>query len=110
MRIWDVSPSILCRKHLLGEHRELHAIWDILFDDTSGSRMHTETQRWVSKLAALRIRHEKLVEEMTKRGYNHQTPLPPAPDENTIQDVFLLTPEEQLEDLTSRRCDCPLGS
>lgn len=30
MRIWDIHPSLLCRKHLLGEHRELHAIWSIL--------------------------------------------------------------------------------
>lgn len=27
MRIWDLSPKRLCRNHLLGEHRELHAIW-----------------------------------------------------------------------------------
>ena len=30
MRVWDVSPKELCRAHLLGEHRELHAIWTIL--------------------------------------------------------------------------------
>ena len=24
MRIWDVDPALLCRSHLLGEHRELH--------------------------------------------------------------------------------------
>ncbi len=23
MRVWDISLSLLCRKHLLGEHREL---------------------------------------------------------------------------------------
>jgi len=27
MRIWDIPPKRLCRSHLLGEHRELHAIW-----------------------------------------------------------------------------------
>jgi hypothetical protein len=25
MRIWDIEPRKLCRNHLLGEHRELHA-------------------------------------------------------------------------------------
>lgn len=24
MRMWVVNPKILCRKHLLGEHVELH--------------------------------------------------------------------------------------
>lgn len=30
MRIWDIPPDKLCRNHLLGEHNELHAIWNIL--------------------------------------------------------------------------------
>ncbi|HEX6642404.1 MAG TPA: pyrimidine dimer DNA glycosylase/endonuclease V, partial [Thermoanaerobaculia bacterium] len=38
MRIWDVDPAELCRAHLLGEHRELHAIWTILTQDRRGYR------------------------------------------------------------------------
>ncbi|NCS72473.1 MAG: pyrimidine dimer DNA glycosylase, partial [Candidatus Magasanikbacteria bacterium] len=30
MRVWDIHPKYLCRKHLLGEHRELHGLWNIL--------------------------------------------------------------------------------
>jgi len=30
MRIWDVHVKHLRRKHLLGEHRELHDLWNIL--------------------------------------------------------------------------------
>lgn len=30
MRIWDIQPKYLCRKHLLAEHRELHGLWNIL--------------------------------------------------------------------------------
>ena len=29
MRVWDISTEKLCKNHLLGEHRELHAIWNI---------------------------------------------------------------------------------
>ena len=36
MRIWDVRPEELCRLHLFGEHRELHAIWAILTRDEGG--------------------------------------------------------------------------
>ena len=30
MRIWDVNPGYLNRQSLLGEHRELHAIFSII--------------------------------------------------------------------------------
>ena len=36
MRIWDLKPEILCDKHLLGEHRELHAIWSVLTLNKTG--------------------------------------------------------------------------
>jgi len=75
MRIWDIDPKLLCRQHLLGEHRELHALWTILTENKKGYRQHPETKRWVGKLAALYTRHERLVKEMERRGYNHQSPL-----------------------------------
>ena len=67
MRIWDLEPACLCRSHLLGEHRELHAVWSILTQDKRGYRAHPETRRWEGKLAALYRRHEALVAEMTQR-------------------------------------------
>ena len=42
MRIWDVPPECLCRQHLLGEHRELHAIWTILTTGKTGYTRHPE--------------------------------------------------------------------
>lgn len=77
MRIWDVPPRELCRNHLLGEHRELHALWTILTKHTSGFKNHPETLRWRGKLKALYHRHEQLVKEMHRRGYAHHTPLDP---------------------------------
>ncbi len=44
MRIWDIPASKLCTKHLLGEHRELHTIWNILTQNKSGYSRHPETQ------------------------------------------------------------------
>lgn len=48
MRIWDIAPKFLCQKHLLGEHRELHAIWNILtiYRGQGGYSKHPETKRW----------------------------------------------------------------
>lgn len=110
MRVWDVSPSILCRLHLLGEHRELHAIWTVLVHKKKGYANHPETLRWRGKLRALFARHEALVEEMTRRGYLHQSPL--AASEATgksVQDVFVDPVEEQLKILKEKPCECPLA-
>ena len=60
MRIWDVAPGVLCRRHLLGEHRELHGLWNILTQDKRGYRRHPETVRREGELAALFGRHELL--------------------------------------------------
>lgn len=75
MRIWDIPVRELCRVHLLGEHRELHAIWSILTNDKKGYRNHPETIRWVGSLAALYVRHEQEAAEMLLRGYKHNSPL-----------------------------------
>jgi hypothetical protein len=107
MRIWDLDPSVLCRQHLLGEHRELHALWTILTKNRSGYMSHPETKRWVGKLPALHKRHEALVHEMKKRSYNHHSPLNDLDVEGLeIQEVFVHTPEEQIEIIQSKKCEC----
>lgn len=107
MRIWDLPPAILCRAHLLGEHRELHAIWTVLTEEKTGYARHPETIRWRGKLAALYFRHEALVEEMTRRGYRHASPLDPTlATGSAVQDVFVDLPERQIEILRAKGCDC----
>jgi len=51
MRVWDIHPKHLCRKHLLAEHRELHGLWNILtkHKGAGGYSHHPETLRWVGK-------------------------------------------------------------
>lgn len=36
MRIWDISPAYLNRQSLLGEHRELHGLYNILSESKKG--------------------------------------------------------------------------
>jgi hypothetical protein len=109
MRIWDIPPEKLCRQHLLGEHRELHALWSIITQNKKGYSNHPETLRWRGKLRALYNRHEQLVNEMEKRGYNHKTPLDAslAVGKKT-QDVFINTIDEQKRILRSRKCSCKI--
>jgi hypothetical protein len=110
VRVWDVDPKILCRQHLLGEHRELHGLWNILtkHGGAGGYSFHPETRRWVGKLGALYTRHERLWEEMTRRGYKHASTLDQDLTRGTsfVQDVYIDTPEAQLLLLKVKGCAC----
>lgn len=107
MRIWDLPPDRLCRSHLLGEHRELHAIWSVLTKGRTGYSRHPETLRWHGRLRALWLRHEALAAEMQRRGYQHASPL----DEtlatgDAVQTQLIDTVDEQLAILRAKGCDC----
>ena len=109
MRIWDIPPSKLCTQHLLGEHRELHAIWNILTQNKSGYSKHPETLRWKGKLAALYLRHEELAKEMLRRKYNHKTELDRKyATGNLSQNQFVNTYDEQLNILKNKGCKCKI--
>ena len=107
MRIWDISPSKLCRSHLLGEHRELHAIWAVITKNKRGYSHHPETKRWKGKLNALYLRHEKLVKEMQRRGYSHNSNLEKRLAKGSSrQNVFVDSIEKQIKILKRKNCDC----
>jgi hypothetical protein len=109
MRIWDLNPKYLCRKHLLAEHRELHGLWNILTKHGSkgGYSRHPETLRWVGKQKALYLRHKALVEEFAERGYQHKTPLDEELAVGTgIQKELINTIAEQKVLLSSKPCEC----
>lgn len=110
MRIWDIPAQELCQKHLLGEHRELHAIWTILTTDRKGYRNHPETKRWVGKLKALYNRHAELVQEMERRGYVHKSPLDKTlATGSDLQDAFVHSIDEQHIILQNKPCTCPIS-
>jgi hypothetical protein len=113
MRIWDIHPKYLCRKHLLAEHRELHGLWNILikYGGKGGYSHHPETKRWIGKTLALYNRHELLIVEFFRRGYRHLTPLNKkyAAGKNN-QDFFIDNIEEQKIILTNKPCECLLNT
>jgi hypothetical protein len=112
MRIWDVHPKYLCRKHLLAEHRELHGVWNILtkHQGRGGYSRHPETLRWAGKTLALYARHKTLVREFKRRGYEHRSPLDKRLAKGSgKQKAFINTIPEQREILKNKPCDCPIG-
>ncbi len=104
MRIWDLNPGYLNRGSLLGEHRELHGILNILTLGKKGYSRHPETLRWKGHVEALKMRHELLVSEMRLRGYRHHSPVTveAAP---VWPELFIDPPGEQYEILARKYAD-----
>lgn len=111
MRVWDIHPKHLCRKHLLAEHRELHGLWNILtkHGGRGGYSRHPETLRWVGKTRALYERHIVLVQELARRKYQHHSPLDKKLAKGSkSQQVFINTAAEQKIILKNKPCECLL--
>jgi len=72
MRMWMVDPKKMCRKHLLGEHGELHKF-------LSGWKKKRALSGYVVSNAiepsSYKKRHDKIAREMKRRGYKHKSPL-----------------------------------
>lgn len=66
MRMWMVDPKIMCRNHLLGEHRELHAIAGLIRKKKSLDGYLSEG---LIDPRLLQSRHLALSKEMSQRGY-----------------------------------------
>lgn len=84
MRMWMVDPRLMCNKHLLGEHGELHKFMH-------NWRKHHRVDGRISGNAmeplSYQSRHEELANEMLLRGMNHCSPL--------AQPDFSYLPEHQ---------------
>jgi hypothetical protein len=72
VRLWGIDPKIMCRQHLLGEHKELHMMAGSIALGKS-IRGYVTTGLIDTRLIALR--HEALATEMAQRGYKHRSPL-----------------------------------
>ena len=80
MRMWMVEPELMCRNHLLGEHRECHTLYGCLF---LGRSIAGHLSRGQVEPQNLKARHDSLEDEMSRRGYRHMSPLeniPGAPE------------------------------
>lgn len=107
MRIWDIPEERLCRSHLLGEHRELHAIWSILTKNKKGYSRHPEVLRWRGHLKALYLRHGRLVAEMGRSGYRHNSPLNITLAKGSAsQRNFVDCYSKQIKNLKAKKCQC----
>ena len=80
-RMWMTDETKMCRQHLLGEHKEIHQ-----FVGTLKKKMRVDgyVKGNCIEIDSIISRHDILVSEMQKRGYNHKSPIESEDDINEI--------------------------
>ena len=105
MRVWDIPEKHLCRQHLLGQHREIHAIWTTITKGKKGYANHPEVKRWRDCPDALKHHHDSTAEEMKRRGYKHNSPIECVGGQS-VQLSRLCSEQDQVRLLIAKGCDC----
>lgn len=72
MRMWNVPVATLCRRHLLGEHVEMHMFAGSL---RRGRSIAGHVVLGQVEPHNIQKRHDVLAQEMLQRGYRHNSPL-----------------------------------
>lgn len=108
IRMWNVPVSILCRKHLLGEHVECHMMASHLMKKGKIDNMIINN---LIEPSTLIKRHDELATEMLKRGYKHRSPIINVsinylPKE---QQKYKIDADLSLKDLLERCTNCKLN-
>jgi hypothetical protein len=99
--MWMVDPALLCRKHLLGAHVEIHmAVASI----NKGKSIQGHVRRGQLDASLMRQEHDALAFEMRCRGYEHNSPLPKfAP---RLEDCGHINGNANVWELSGRCPDC----
>lgn len=97
MRQWNVDPKLLCRKHLLGEHVENHMFMGCI---KKGTSLKGYIEKGLVEIHNIKNRHDELVNEMIRRGYNHKTPI----EDLLCEKIGFVNSEENKKEL-ERRCE-----
>ena len=72
MRMWNVDVKKMCRKHLLGEHVEMHMFVGFI---QKGKSIQGFLDNQLVEVHNIIKRHEELKKEMIRRGYKHNSPI-----------------------------------
>lgn len=105
MRMWMVNPKILCKKHLTGEHVEMHMFVGSI---NKGKSITGHAIMNQAEPQALMQRHDALAAEMLARGYKHDSPLIEPQLEKLPRGTLLakVNKKAALADLLNRCPDC----
>lgn len=103
MRMWMISPELLCKQHLLGEHSEIHKHkHNFVKGHSIKGRIKPIAQ--IEPLS-MQSRHDELVKEMIKRNYNHQSPYEqPELSKYSPEDILVKVDRNLSKQDLSQRC------
>ena len=105
MRMWMTKPDFMCDKHLLGEHAECH----MLAANLLRKRKITNYIKFnLLEPKSLHKRHNQLAEQMKKRNFKHNSPLPDISIEYLpdYQKKYSVNTQNSLKDLLGRSPRC----
>jgi len=71
--MWNINTKLMCNKHLLGEHLEMHMFAGCL---AKGKSIKGYIEKGLVEVHNIKKRHDELVEEMKDRGMKHVKPMP----------------------------------
>jgi hypothetical protein len=100
MRMWNVSPELMCRKHLLGEHVEMHMFLGTL---NQGKKIDGYIHTGLVEVHNIKRRHDDLAQEIVRRGYRHNSPMK---DSSLLVNAGFVDVKRSYEDLQSRCREC----
>ena len=101
MRMWMVDPKLMCKRHLLGEHFEIHKHRHnfVKGHSIAGRKGQIEP-------AAMQERHDVVAKEMLARGMNHKSPYSQPDLSHYDLTEFTVDVEEAHKDLIDRCEKC----
>ena len=98
--MWNVNPELMCRKHLLGEHVEMHMFLGAL---SLGKSIDGYVRTGLVEIHNIKHRHDELAREMIRRGYRHDSPMTDSP---LLEQSGLVDVSRSYEDLQHRCPEC----
>lgn len=99
MRMWNVDPRKMCRKHILGEHVEMHMFVGSI---RKGISLDGFVANNLVETGNIRKRHDALALEMVRRGMNHNSPLASF----KVRKMGTVDPRASMAELVRRCKDC----
>jgi hypothetical protein len=96
MRMWMVEPELMCDRHLLGEHAEIH----MLAGSISRKKSIKGFLHGLVNPNLMQSRHDALVCEMTRRGMRHKSPLATVDYHRDCSEISI---QDNMREL-ARRC------
>lgn len=103
-----LNPQIMCRQHLIAEHLECSAM--CLGILKRKCKIDGFIRSNAIEILSAKERHDELVEEMLRRGYNHNSPFIGIPDDLLLyyskEAKFRVNRKESLKLLLGRCENC----